>query len=890
MRDPKCINEVITGRGGNYIMPFLWMHGEGKEIILDELDQIGDCGIREVCVESRPHPDFMGDLWWEEMDALMAAAKEKNMRIWLLDDSHFPTGYGNGVYQTNKEKAKVYLKEAHMDICGPGEEIAITVEPFLRDAEELLGIWLYERPDLGNRALSGERYREVTGELEDGMVYLSVPEGSYRLMVLYTTREGGGRCHYMNPIDEESVSLFLDTVYEPHFERYQAEFGTTFAGFFSDEPELGNTPEYHFEERLGTANIALPWSRQLRQRLEELWGPEYAGFLPALWYDMGARTGEIRWTYMEQVTLLVKYCFSCQIGQWCAEHGVEYIGHLIEDDNAHGRTGCSLGHYFRAQEGQNMSGIDVVLTQIFPGFTGTIHQWAASDRDGEFFHFGLGKLGSSGACLDPKKAGRAMCEIFGAYGWGEGVSLMKWLTDHMLVRGINEFVPHAFSPAFPDEDCPPHFYARGNNPQYPFFKQLMGYMNRMSHLFHGGTRRRQAAVLYHADSEWGGEAMCFQKPVRELLEHQMDCDVVPADLLISVPEFHDHELHINGNRYRVFIIPACSRLPIQAAGFLEQAYRNRIPVFMVDRLPECMTDGTALPQEAKMWMRVVPLHELATAAEAVSEPFVCLNRTEKDLRVCCYDRTDTTIYFFFNENSYRRLEADIRIPFLQGKQFRIYEGMKNCIQNVNEDEALREYAPVTCLNGETNLIHLCLRPGEAACCFTVEEGEETLKNELASAAPGSLKLRKQISVDTDWKVSKAVYGNGADFEPCLEIKAGGRLPNLNGKGYFPRFCGTFRYEGSFCLEEEAEKMEKIILELPDISECARISVNGRYAGDLLTNFHYLDISEYLRKGVNYLMIEVTNTLVWNRHDERSVWMQLPPTGMRRPPLLHCYGR
>lgn len=50
-----------------------------------------------------------------------------------------------------------------------------------------------------------------------------------------------------------------------------------------------------------------------------------------------------------------------------------------------------------------------------------------------------------------------MCEIFGAYGWGEGVSLMKWLTDHMLVRGINEFVPHAFSPAFPDEDCPPHF-------------------------------------------------------------------------------------------------------------------------------------------------------------------------------------------------------------------------------------------------------------------------------------------------------------------------------------------------------------------------------------------------------------------------------------------------
>ena len=39
-----------------------------------------------------------------------------------------------------------------------------------------------------------------------------------------------------------------------------------------------------------------------------------------------------------------------------------------------------------------------------------------------------------------------MCEIFGAYGWMEGTKLMKWLVDHMLVRGINWLVPHAFSP------------------------------------------------------------------------------------------------------------------------------------------------------------------------------------------------------------------------------------------------------------------------------------------------------------------------------------------------------------------------------------------------------------------------------------------------------------
>ena len=44
-----------------------------------------------------------------------------------------------------------------------------------------------------------------------------------------------------------------------------------------------------------------------------------------------------------------------------------------------------------------------------------------------------------------------MCEAFGAYGWNEGLKTMKWIADHLLVRGVNYIVPHAFDPkAFPD--------------------------------------------------------------------------------------------------------------------------------------------------------------------------------------------------------------------------------------------------------------------------------------------------------------------------------------------------------------------------------------------------------------------------------------------------------
>ena len=98
-----------------------------------------------------------------------------------------------------------------------------------------------------------------------------------------------------------------------------------------------------------------------------------------------------------------------------------------------------------------------------------------------------------------------MCEIFGAYGWAEGVKMMKWLTDFMLVRGINCFVPHAFSMRFPDPDCPPHFYARGRNPQFRAFGVLMQYMNRMSHILtetpcRPGSRGRLSAHTYCKES------------------------------------------------------------------------------------------------------------------------------------------------------------------------------------------------------------------------------------------------------------------------------------------------------------------------------------------------------------------------------------------------------
>lgn len=870
----KCTEEVLHGHEGNYILPFLWLHGEENNRIIEEIDSIERCGVRAFCVESRPHPAFGERLWWEQLGIILREAEKRNMKVWVLDDKHFPTGYANGEYEKQPVKAKIYLREFHMDLCGPARQSTVLIEHALKEPEEILAVWLYRRHDRETSQLIAENAENLTSSYQDGMVQLNLEKGLYRLFVLYTSKSGGGRENYMNLLDKDSVRVLIDAVYEPHYAHFKQYFGTVLAGFFSDEPELGNVPGYDYDMLPGQEKAVYPWSESLAEALKECWGTDFTRLLPVLWTDMGSGTPALRYDYMDRMTRLVKRCFSGQLGDWCRKKGVKYIGHIIEDNNAHGRLGCSAGHYFRALEGQDMAGVDVVSQQLMPGWKDTVHRWVDGEEDGEFFHFGLAKLGSSGAASDPKKQGQALCELFGAYGWGEGVKLMKWILDHMLVRGINQFVPHAFSPLYPDPDCPPHFSAGGKNPQFPFFARLMQYLNRSTHLLQNGRRWTEAAVLYHAEAEWTGTgAMMFQKPIRELMENQMDCNILPADVLIQA-EMKEGKFYLNGYDYSAFILPWCRRIPEQAAAFILRAGRSGVPVFAVDAMPECEIHGAALSAEIQKTIRVVPLKKLAEEIRRVSRCSFFLPVPNADLRAVRYLHEDGSVCMFFNESTDKEIRTEVTISAAKEMCWVRYRPFENELEKlVNTEEAFCR--PV--MKGKTSdAVFLSLQPGEAV--FLVQALEKVNKVSFFSG------LRKEWEqpILTAWAVSKAEVG--CEFEPCLVLEEGEPFPNLNGREYYPGFSGIFRYEGSFRLDMDPVGLD-LVLDFPAISECAEILINGRQAGDLMENGRFLDVTGLVCQGVNTIRVEVSNTLVWKLRDKKSAYMQIKPTGIQETPVL-----
>ena len=533
----KVLKEALQGRAGNAILPFLWVHGEEETKIRAGIAQIAASGIGEFCVEARPHPDFVGPRWWHDLDIILDEAKKRAMRVWILDDAHFPTGYLNGRLSEFPQARKLLADHYGVDVVGPAPGSAFMLR--LEREERLIGVVACRRDRADpNRMLEAV---DLTARAQGDTVFWDVPEGLWCVLVLKATYNGHDRLTHVNILDRDVVRLLLDICYEPHYAHYRAEFGKTIAGFFSDEPQVGNASSRVVGvAQVGNKAMPLSWTAEIEARLRAAWGERFAPMLAACWYQLDGLSPAARLAYMNEVSRSFQVNFSEQVGGWCRERGVEYIGHVIEDNGSHMRLGHGPAHFFRALWGQDMAGVDVVLQQIRPGLEDTQFLKISGREyfDGRFFHNLLAKLAASLAHLDPKKKGRALCEIFGAYGWSEGLKLMKWLADHMLVRGINAFVPHAFDlAAFPDEDCPPHFYAWGNNPQFPFFRQLMDYMNRVSHLIQGGRHIPCVALLYSAEGEWMDResAQPLEEVCLALNRAQIDYEIVPGDVLVSAP-------------------------------------------------------------------------------------------------------------------------------------------------------------------------------------------------------------------------------------------------------------------------------------------------------------------------------------------------------------------
>jgi len=859
----KRLIDVFEGKQDNYILPFFWLHGEEEAVLREYMQKIQEAGIQAVCVESRPHPDFMGEKWWQDMDIVMDEARKRDMKVWVFDDARFPTGYANGKIASDyPEYLKKYLKIYQLDFIGPLKDASflvkwgsILIEGYQVKQDKLIKVIAGQKT--GTNTVDPNTFQDVTHLIaEDGVLYWDIPEGEWRIFVLAETRNGGEKSteEYLNPLDSRAVRVLIDEVYQPHFERYKDDFGKTFAGFFSDEPRFGNS-ELN-KASIGRFEMVLPWKEGLLDEFSE----EEVLRLPLLApIEANGEEFPIRYKYMDVVSEMYGQSFSNTLGTWCRERGVEYIGHVIEDNNAHARLGQGAGHFFRALGGQDMSGIDVVLNQILPGMDKHDFKCIANSRglnaeeyDGEFYHYGLAKLGTSAGQLDPRKKNRTVCEIYGAYGWSEGIKLMKWLTDHMLVRGMTHFIPHAFSAKqYPDYDCPPHFYGHGHNPQYRYMNVLFNYLNRVSHLLNGGKSASNIGVLYHAEAEWLGDYMLFQKPARQLMQNQIDFTVVPSELVVDA-KIEGQAFILNDSAFEALIIPYAERLPQALLEKVNELSKAGVSVIFIEGQPLANEKENKLNEQLLKGTEVVVLSQIVNVLQEKGMYKVKTSDQQPYLRYYQYEQTDGNVYMFFNEDPYKKITTEMTLA----NDVRVvkYNGFSNKL----------EYISQKIVNGKT-VINLELEAYEST--IILESSEEVLADPIF--------LNRKV-IEGEWRVSRAGALEYPKFSDSVMMN---ELKDLSRVDGFKQFSGTIRYEINFELENKPEKAR---LDLGRVYEIAEVTLNGENLGERITPPYNFSVEGALVEGLNHLIIEVTNNLGKQHQDYLSQFMVQEPSGLLGP--------
>lgn len=227
---------------------------------------------------------------------------------------------------------------------------------------------------------------------------------------------------------------------------------------------------------------------------------------------------------------------------------------------------------------------------------------------------------------------------------------MRYMVNLLLSRGINHFVPHAFSlKPCPDPDSPPHFGRF--NPLMPFITEVFKYMEKCCDILSDGESPCNVAVVYHAEAEWacGKSTMQTQCVVKELFQHQIPCEIVPID-------------DLGRKRYKVVLIPHGEHWPRKLFDALHAMQTNGSFVVFIEDYPHALSDSDESILPLLTGFDSIPLSETAQVIrEKSAQPIEPMGYYP--LVTCMpYQKDGHPMFVLFNDDSHASVDFCFSAP------------------------------------------------------------------------------------------------------------------------------------------------------------------------------------------------------------------------------------
>ena len=643
----------------------------------------------------------------------------------------------------------------------------------------------------------------------------------------------------LDPFSHEAVATHLRTVGEPLIK----SFGSTPPyAIFSDSLEAGGAD----------------WTPNLPAEFQRRRGYDLMPHLPELVFGGSPAAEQVRHDYGQTLTELVDENYLTQINDWGKAHNTRFRSQTYGEDAVD----------FSSQNLVSLAEGEWPEWRVFSALrwaTSANHVFNHNVTSGETFTW-LHSPVFRATPLD-----------------------MKAEADVDFIMGENQLIFHGWPYSPPQAFYPGwSLYASAsfndNNPWHPVMPEVTRYIARLSYLMRQGQPANQVAILMPTDDVWAAFS-----PMHTSVTAGLAPKIAPlmAPILTAgynVDYIDAKAINSTGlGTHQILILPPMDRLPVETALKIQDWAAKGGKVICVGPLPTMTPDGKELMQalhdrkvQGDQPVVVADPSRLGDALAAAAKP---------DFQITGGDPAATTQLGFI-----RRTLPDADIYFVANTSNRPMDATTTFAtehkngESWNPDSA--SFAPATSTG---QLMHLA--PYESRV-FVFSSKPATLPR-----APEDQSGQVLADLTTDWQVNFVSENKTLTETTLKDWLDDPATKNYSGEAIYskdftlsnkPATPVYLAIDGGTPLpgapnsshEQAAQVVGMHAYYEPPVREAALVVINGQQAGALWHPPYRLDVSKYLKQGVNHIEIHVYNTAL-------NHWASLPSHDFG--PLTAKYG-
>ena len=406
-------NEFTTPSAEYRGKPFWSWNGELREgELVRQAGVMKEMGLGGYFMHSRAGliTEYLGDEWFDLINAVADAAEKDGMEAWLYDEDRWPSGSAGGKVTVDPQyrMKSLYVFESAPEDFVPREQ---TVAIYAAKVDGI-DLWYYESiGEVSSAKDAVEKVNAVASHATD-------LAGQWRILhfavVPMACNSNYNGTTYIDTMSLAATERFIELTHEEYKKRCGDRLGRSIKGIFTDEPHRGNCFD-NLVEKDGVRSCAVCYTDDIFEEFRTRYGYDAKPILPELFYrHRGEKVAPVKLHYIDLADHLFLERFAMPLNEWCEKNGMIFTGHVLHEDSLMNQT-VPQGSLMRFYEHMGYPGVDCL----------TEHNRC---------YWIVKQLSSAARQLGKKWL---LSELYGCTGWQFNFKSHKTVGDWQALFGIN---------------------------------------------------------------------------------------------------------------------------------------------------------------------------------------------------------------------------------------------------------------------------------------------------------------------------------------------------------------------------------------------------------------------------------------------------------------------